>query len=87
MAFHDEPQLVYPSENLVAQEISKEDLFAVQIVAYEDQSYILTESGRVLTWGTDTDGLLGREINQDLSLTAQHFTNQIKLKPPKTRCD
>ena len=37
------------------------DLNAVQIVAYEDQSFVLTESGRILTWGHPNDGLLGRD--------------------------
>lgn len=46
---------------------------------------MLTESGRILTWGSDNDGLLGREIFQGDKLNSQHFNSEIfKLKPPRT---
>ena len=85
--FHDEPQLVYPCEGIM--NAGAKDLNAVQIVAYEDQSFVLTESGRILTWGHPNDGLLGRDTElwgkKLPGLRSQHFIGEMyKVRPPKT---
>lgn len=72
--FYDSPQLVYPISTLKS--LPEEDRIVKQIVACDEQSYLLTSSGRMLTWGRNQDGLLGRMLNEDSSLQAVHFNHQ-----------
>ena len=52
-----------------------------QIVAYENQSYILTGAGRILSWGKDEFGMLGRKVNNIKELGWKDFKGP---KPPRT---
>jgi alpha-tubulin suppressor-like RCC1 family protein len=75
-----DPRLIYPTED--HQDIlSLQNQYdaAVQIEAFEDTSFLLTEEGYLFSWGFSDNGFLGREPTLDLK---QFFESKNKKNLP-----
>jgi len=66
------PQLIYPPQDMRKQIENEQDDFdpAKQIEVSEDSSFLLTESGKIYSWGRNDHGFLGREAKIDVKLHA-----------------
>lgn len=75
-----DPQQVFPIQNEpAAKDAIAGDDIAKQIEVSEDTSFLLTESGRIFSWGKNDHGFLGREAKFDIKQMAYNDKRKKKL--------